>query len=116
MAKLISFCGLDCSVCPAYLVAQKDDPELRAATAAHWSNIYQSDIKPEDIFCQGCLSGGERLFAHCRVCQMRQCGQNRKLKNCAHCPEYACEKLKPFLEMVPEAKANLENIRQNKTK
>ncbi|MBI5805014.1 DUF3795 domain-containing protein [candidate division TA06 bacterium] len=116
MVKIISYCGLDCSACPAYIAAQKDDPELRANTAAHWSKLYQSDIKPEDVFCQGCHSDGERLFNHCRVCLMRQCGKNLKLKNCAHCPDYACEKLKPFLEMVPEAKANLESIRQKNTK
>jgi hypothetical protein len=112
MAKIISYCGLDCSVCPAYLAARKDDPELRTNTAAQWSKIYQADIKPEDVFCQGCHSDGERIFAHCRVCLMRQCGKSRKLENCARCADYACDKLKAFLDMVPESKANLENIRQ----
>jgi hypothetical protein len=110
--KNISYCGLDCSVCPAYLAWQKDDPELRASTAAQWSKIYQSDIRPEDVFCQGCLSTGERLFAHCRVCQIRQCGQNLKLPNCAHCRDYACDNLKQFFAVAPEAKASLDAIRK----
>jgi len=32
--------------------------------------------------------------------------------NCAHCDDYACEKLAGFFAFAPEAKATLDGIRQ----
>jgi hypothetical protein len=112
MNKKISFCGLDCAACPAYIARHADDPELRQKTAATWSQIYGADIKPEDIFCDGCTSEGTLLFGHCRVCKIRECGRARKLESCAHCPEYACGRLNEFFEMVPEAREVLDDIRK----
>jgi hypothetical protein len=112
MNKIISFCGLDCAACPAYIARHADDPELRQKTAATWSQIYGADIKPEDIFCDGCTSEGTLLFGHCRVCKIRECGRARKLESCAHCPEYACGRLNEFFEMVPEARQVLDDIRK----
>ncbi len=113
MGKLISFCGLDCSACPAYIARQADDPELRRKTAATWSRIYDAEIKPEDVFCDGCASDGSVLFGHCQVCRIRECGRSLKLETCAHCPEYPCGRLEEFLAMVPEAKKVLDEIRKN---
>ncbi|MDQ7798592.1 MAG: DUF3795 domain-containing protein [Candidatus Edwardsbacteria bacterium] len=112
MNKKISFCGLDCTACPAYIARYADDPELRRKTAATWSQIYGADIKPEDIFCDGCTSEGTLLFGHCRVCQIRECGRAKELESCAHCPEYACVRLNEFFGMVPEARQVLDDIRK----
>ena len=112
MNKRISFCGLDCSVCPAYQARQNDDPELRQKTADSWSKIYHADIKPEDVFCDGCTSEGPVLFAHCSNCKIRECGRAKELDNCAHCPEYPCSRLEEFFAMVPEARQVLDNIRK----
>jgi hypothetical protein len=113
MNKKISFCGLDCSVCPAFIARHADDPELRRKTAETWSKIYHADIKPEDVFCDGCTSEGPVLFGHCRTCKIRECGRARKLDNCAHCPEYACGRLNEFFDIVPEAKLMLDGIRKD---
>lgn len=113
MSRLISFCGLDCSACPAYVVRHADDPELRRKTAATWSKIYDADIKPEDVFCDGCASEGSVLFGHCRACRIRECGRSRKLETCAHCPEYACVRLEELLAMVPEARQVLDRIKKS---
>jgi hypothetical protein len=37
----------------------------------------------------------------------------RKVKNCAYCDEYACEKLKEFFKMAPSAKKSLDKIRKS---
>jgi hypothetical protein len=112
MEKITAYCGLTCSKCPALLATQQDDDDERAKVAQMWSEQFKVDIKPEDINCNGCLSTTEPLFSHCQVCEIRQCGQKRHLANCAYCEDYACEKLVKFLEMVPEAKSTLEEIRQ----
>ena len=36
----------------------------------------------------------------------------RDVINCAHCAEYACEKLTAFFGQVPEAQAVLDEIRR----
>lgn len=112
MSDKISFCGLACSACPAFIARQADDPELRRKTAAAWSKIYDAEIKPDDVFCDGCASEGSVLFGHCRVCRIRECGRSRKLKTCAHCPEYPCGRLEEFWAVVPEARQVLDRIKQ----
>ena len=113
MEKMIGCCGIVCSECPGFLATQKDDDEERRKVAELWSKQYNSDIKPEDINCDGCLSGSERLINHGKVCEIRKCGQDKNLKNCADCDDYPCEKLNQFFEMAPDAKTTLEDIRNN---
>ena len=110
MEKMISFCGIVCSECPGFLATKKDDDEERRKVAELWSKQFNTEIKPEDVNCDGCLSKSGRLIGHCKVCEIRKCGQDKRLINCAYCDEYACEKLNKFFEMVPEAKKNLEDI------
>jgi hypothetical protein len=111
MEKAIAFCGLTCSDCPAYLATQDDSDEERRRVAETWSKEYNSDIKPEDISCDGCLPGHTRYFHHCFDCDIRACGIARGVENCAFCDEYACEKLDRFFGLVPAAKTTLDAIR-----
>ena len=111
MEEMISVCGLLCSECGALIATKSDDDEKRAEVAETWSKQYNVDIKPEDINCDGCLSDSERLFSHCKVCEIRKCGKERSIANCAYCDEYACEKLEKFFQMVPDAKKRLDEIR-----
>ncbi|HIH98348.1 MAG TPA: DUF3795 domain-containing protein [Thermoplasmata archaeon] len=113
MEKMIGFCGIVCTECPAFLATQKDDDNERKKVAELWSNQYNADVKPEDINCDGCLLESGRLVGHCKVCEIRKCGQRKSLKNCAYCGEYACEKLNKFFEMAPDARDTLEEIRKN---
>jgi len=110
--KLITACGLTCSECPAYIATQKDDDALRAETAKKWSEMFKADIKTADINCDGCSSGSPRLFNYCSVCEIRKCAVEKKVANCAACPEYSCKKLDEFLAQVPEARAMLERLRK----
>lgn len=111
MAEMVSFCGLLCNECGAFIAAKNDDDEKRAEVAQLWSKQYNAEFKPEDINCDSCLSDGERLFSHCKVCEIRKCGKEKGVVNCAHCDEYACEKLQKMLQMVPHAKQRLDQIK-----
>lgn len=113
MDKMIAVCGIVCSECPALLATQKDDDAERKTVAESWSKMFNADIKPEDINCDGCTSGGKSLFNYCNVCEIRKCGKEKQVENCAYCNEYACDKLTEFFTMAPEAKTTLEEIRKS---
>ena len=112
----ISFCGTVCTECPAFLATQEDADDKRREIAVLWSKQYNAEITPEDVNCDGCLSVDGRLFFHCNVCEVRRCGQEKGLSNCAYCDNYGCEKLQPIFELAPAAKATLDEIRKRISK
>ena len=109
---MIAFCGLVCNECPAFIATKENDNVRRKETAEEWSKQFNTSIKPEDINCEGCVSNSEVLFSHPRVCEIRKCGQEKGIVNCAHCDEYACDRLSDFFKSVPSAKAILDSIRK----
>lgn len=111
MAGLISFCGLPCHECGAYLATKNNDDKKRAEVAELWSKEYKADLKPEDINCEGCISRSDNVFNYTKICEIRKCGIEKGIENCAHCGDYACEKLEKFFEMVPDAKSRLDEIK-----
>jgi len=112
MDKMIAYCGLVCTECPAYIATQKDDREALERVAAQWSQEFNASIAPEDCTCNGCLDFEGRLSSYCHECKIRACAIERKVQNCAHCDDYACEKLEGFFGFAPEARVTLEEIRQ----
>ena len=112
MAEMISRCGLECNECAAFKATEADDDNKRKEIAAKWSEMYKTDIKMEDINCEGCLSTGKKVFNHCNVCEIRKCAVEKDVPNCAHCSLYICEKLDSFLEMAPRNRELLERIRR----
>lgn len=113
MDRMIAYCGIVCSECPALLATQEDDDAKRKKVAEAWSKQYNADIKPEQVNCDGCPSEGKRVFFYCNICQIRRCGQEKGVENCAHCAEYACEKLTGWFDTLPQAKTTLEEIRKS---
>jgi len=111
MDEMIAFCGIACQECGAFLATKTNDDEKRAEVAQLWSKEFKTDIKPENINCEGCLSDGENLFNYCKTCESRKCGKEKGVVNCAHCSDYACEKLVKLLKMVPSAKTRLDSIK-----
>ena len=114
MDKMIAYCGIVCTECPAFIATQKNDDAKRKEVAEAWSKQYKMSVKPEDINCDGCKTQGKRLIGYCNICQIRKCGQEKRVENCAYCDEYECEKLTKFFAMAPHAKASLEGIRKSK--
>ncbi len=113
MERMVAFCGIVCSECPGYIATQKDDDEERRKVAEEWSKMFDVDIKPETVNCDGCLASTGKLIEFCRICEIRKCGLEKKVENCAHCEEYACEELSKWFEKVPDAKKTLDEIRKN---
>jgi len=110
--RMIAYCGLVCSECPAYVATQADDSEALQRVAAEWGKETNTPLTAADCLCDGCLSDSDRLFGYCSKCKMRACAMERGMVTCAHCDDYGCEKITGFLEHAPDAKTMLEQIRQ----
>ena len=111
MDKIIAVCGITCTECPAYQATQDNDDELRAKTAAEWSQMFNADIKADNINCDGCFPDEGRKFHHCTQCEIRACCLVKEQENCSQCADYACQKLEEFHKMVPDAKETLDGLR-----
>jgi hypothetical protein len=116
MEKQIAYCGLICTDCEAYIATQNDDDEKRKEIAEDWTKRYNHPLKPEDINCVGCIPTTGKHIGQCFVCEIRKCGQEKGVINCAYCDDYACDKLSKYFEMAPIMKTNLEEIRKGFTK
>ena len=113
MDKIIAYCGLVCSDCPAYIATQADDRAALEQVAARWREEYNApDITVESVICDGCVTADGRHCGHWFDCQIRTCGMERGVANCAHCDDYACEKLEGFFGFAPEARVTLDAIKQ----
>ena len=112
MVTLIAACGLECAKCDSYIATQANDLTALAAIAEKWTREYNAPgLTAANVQCDGCMTAGRKI-GRCSECQIRLCAIERGLPNCAVCPDYACEKLTAFLQQVPPAYANLEEIRK----
>ncbi len=112
MDRMIAYCGLICTDCPAYIATQADDRAALERVAAQWRQEYNApDITVESVICDGCLTDQGRKGSHCFECDIRACAMALNAANCAHCADYACEKLQGFFGFVPDARATLDGIR-----
>jgi len=114
MNKIIAYCGLVCSDCPAYIATQADDRAALEQVAAQWREEYNvPDITVESVICDACVTVDGRHCSHWFECNIRACGMERGVVNCAHCDDYGCEKIEGFFGFVPDARATLDGIRQS---
>jgi len=95
---MIAFCGINCTDCSAYNATQKKDETVKIKLAEAW-RTYEYPLQSEDINCDGCLAVGKQLVKFCKDCEIRSCGQEKHIKNCAYCGNYPCEKLKTYWMM-----------------
>ncbi len=116
MAEMIAPCGLDCAECPGYQATQANDEAKIAEVAKMWSKEFNTEIKPENVWCDGCLADSERKCSHCAECDVRDCAVSKGVPNCAHCGDYGCETITKFFEFVPPAKEKLDAIRAGLSK
>jgi len=115
MYEMIAYCGLICQGCPIYLATREKNKEKRQKMRVEIARIcreqYGLEFKPEDITdCDGCRIESGRLFSGCEKCKIRKCARQKGLENCAHCSEYACEKLREFFVTDQGAKTRLDMI------
>ena len=112
MTAMTAFCGLDCSTCEAYLAPQAGDEAAKERIAANWRECYKAPgITAAYVTCDGCTDLEGRASGYCLECDIRACGVERGVANCAHCAGYeGCEKLARFFAMVPDAKKTLDEV------
>jgi hypothetical protein len=73
MTDQISFCGINCSKCDAYLAKKENwSLEKRNKVAKIWAEKYDHPtLTGEGLRCDGCKSKG-KLFIHCNKCEIRK--------------------------------------------
>ena len=108
MEKQVAYCGIVCTECPAFIATKNDDDAGRKETAELWSKQFGHEMKPSDINCGGCQPATGKKMAYCTVCEIRKCGQEKKVSNCAYCADYVCQTLASFFQMAPQLKASLD--------
>jgi hypothetical protein len=112
MPKLISYCGLDCGECEAYLASQADDQVALAKVAEKWTKEFGAkELTAEMCVCDGCASGRRLNTAHAATCGLRLCASSRSVPTCAHCDDYMCETLRQFVQFAPVLGEKLEKLR-----
>jgi|YNPMSStandDraft_1061717.scaffolds.fasta_scaffold20934_3 hypothetical protein len=110
MDNYISYCGIDCSNCPAYIAYKTNNSDIQKEAAIKFSKIYKKEISPSQILCSGCLNNDEPKFFYCHNCKIRECAYEKDLINCGYCPQYPCNKLDDIFSFSQEAKYRLDNI------
>lgn len=69
-------------------------------------------LKPEDINCDGRISGTGQVLSFVKDYNVRECAVKKTLPNCAHCTDYPCERLDRQVEAAGfmEARSRLDEI------
>jgi RecB family exonuclease len=103
MGRIIAYCGLPCSECPAYRATQAEDGEMLDRVLEQWREAFEiPQLAVADIVCDGCLPSEGRLCGYCRHCKIRPCAMARNIANCAYCDEYACDELERLLAICDQ--------------
>jgi hypothetical protein len=110
--RVVAYCGLVCSECPAYIATQADDLAAKEIVLEKWRIEYNHPgMTIADVTCDGCATVGGRLGGHPPVCSIRVCAKERAVRHCGACSDYACEKVSGLLDAVPPARALLDELR-----
>ncbi len=109
--RIIAFCGILCSDCPAFKATLAGDEEALAKQAAEWSSD-EYPLEAGDLLCDGCIYEDKRTAKFCLDCDVRRCALERGVENCAHCDDFPCEKLEKPWALCVDAKTTLEELRQ----
>jgi hypothetical protein len=117
MEENVAYCGLPCHSCPIRLATREQDEEkkyeMRVDVARQIKERYGMECKPEDVNdCDGCKAETGILYWGCKNCPIRKCASEKAVENCAHCDEYACEKLEGFFAKEPISRERLDEIKK----
>jgi hypothetical protein len=113
--RIIAFCGISCSDCPAFKATVANDDDLRRDVAEKWSSD-EYPINAKDVNCLGCIDIDNPVMSFVGKCRVRLCAAEKGVETCASCEDYACEVLQGVWDYIGdnEAKENLEAIRKNR--
>ncbi len=120
MSKMIAYCGLVCTDCPAYIATlafdRGDMDTVQQMVEKSRTDFGDPNITAEGLMCDGCIgdvSAGQTLrqCGYCAECAVRACAVERGVVNCAHCDAYVCDTLSRFFGMAAHARVTLDQIR-----
>ena len=114
MKENLAYCGLACHSCAIYLATREQDEEkrykMRVDIAQEIKKRYGQETRPEEVGdCDGCKA--ETASIYCTSCEIRTCAKEKDIQNCAHCNDYACDKLQGFFTKDPQARERLDAIK-----
>lgn len=103
----LAYCGLKCGECPVYLASVSKNKAQQIKLAKEYSTDTWK-FSEEDMYCLGCHSDtlSEKM---CGACEIRKCGVEKALKNCAGCAEFPCPILGKYLDANSD---NLNTLKQ----
>ncbi len=108
--RMIAYCGLICTNCDAYKATQAGDMEALERAAKETSEQYGMDVTAADMMCDGCLATTGRQLGYCQECAIRLCAVEKHVETCAHCDEYACDKVEAFSKPGTAHRKTLDGI------
>lgn len=106
-----TYCGLDCLKCECYIATQENDDQKRQDVAEKWTVQFNTEVKPEQVNCNGCKFDGVKFFFTENMCEIRKCNIEKSNAHCPRCSEYRCEKIEKFIELAPAVGEALEALR-----
>ncbi|MEH0019706.1 MAG: DUF3795 domain-containing protein [Desulfobacter sp.] len=109
--KVISYCGLDCQACDAFVATKNKDNQLKTQVAQRWSRIYSRTVTADDVFCKGCKSKGTQGIYCQTMCPVKPCCREKCIENCTGCDAFPCKDLKEVFAFCPEAGVRLRKLR-----
>jgi hypothetical protein len=109
--RIVATCGIVCTECDAYKATQAGDQDALEAMAAEASRQLGVEMTADETMCDGCLGFSGRQITYCGVCAIRACGIENLVDNCAHCEQYACEKIEAFARPGSAHRQTLDAIR-----
>ena len=111
MERMVAYCGLVCTDCDAYVATQAGDMDALEGMARKWSAEFGLELTAADSMCDGCLATTGRQIGYCQDCAIRTCAVQREVETCAHCDEYACDKVEAFSKPGTAHRTTLDDIR-----
>ncbi|MBN1256996.1 MAG: DUF3795 domain-containing protein [Planctomycetes bacterium] len=98
MSEILTLCGYRCDLCQFYtenITCEADKERV----SRDFKRLYGFEVKPEDVECVGCKNEGKHADKDCPI---RPCALAKGVENCAHCPEFICEKLQPRINFTED--------------
>lgn len=86
----MTMCGYKCELCKAYApnIESKDE---RSKLSMIWNKYYDLDIKPEQIYCDGCRCFREGATRIDNNCPVRKCVIQMNIEHCGNCTSFPCD-------------------------
>ena len=110
---MIAYCGLVCTDCDAHVATQAEDMEALERMANEASKQLGMEMTVADAMCDGCRATTGRQIGYCHECEIRLCAVQRHIETCAHCDDYACEKIDGFSKPGSAHRKRLDGIWQS---